>query len=202
MSLIGTLTRVWGLKQEVVLWTLELGRYKSGKEYCEALKAARIDRWRDIGNGYLQYSIAENPRFVCAPERTEVDLVVLTVDGDFGYRHGTCWGNIDRDRHRFGLELCPAEVGPALRLAYQVQPEGQRSLDIMMEPLICSQPMKDSSHTYDYPILWSLLHRCDRGLALEEDRYHLPSSMKYRWGKDFHVDAYQQLVFVKPRPRK
>jgi hypothetical protein len=202
MGLLGTLTCVWGLRPEVVLWTLELGRYRSGNEYYSALKEAGMLRWED---DYVRYSLVDNPRFVCEPKRTEIDLVVLTVDGDFGYKKGACWGDINRDRRRFGLELCPPEVGPALRLAYRVQPREEKYLDIAMEPLVCSRPLElngSPDKTYDYSIVWSLQHRySDRTLMLMADTMHLAYSIQHPWNDDFLVSTYQRLVFVKPRPK-
>lgn len=64
--------------------------------------------------------ILDNPSFTVATEEVKVDLVKVSV-GELGFRQGSyqqiCAGAFER-----GLKLCPAEVGPQLRLQYKDQP--------------------------------------------------------------------------------
>lgn len=62
--------------------------------------------------------------FTAATEQVVVELVSVSVLG-LGFQHGTPYERIcDRGRE-LGLELCPAEVGPQLRLQYKDQPKGE-----------------------------------------------------------------------------
>ena len=70
---------------------------------------------------------------VVASAKTEVDLVVASV-AELGFKSGATYEAIcTRAKKEFGLERCPAEVGPKLRLEYN-QPYGEL-LRIAMEPI-------------------------------------------------------------------
>ncbi|MDO8505334.1 MAG: hypothetical protein Q7S48_02035 [bacterium] len=62
-----------------------------------------------------------------------VDLIMVTVDR-LGFPNGATTEEIYARARKLGLKLCPAEVGPALRLAYPDQPENEW-LEIAMEPI-------------------------------------------------------------------
>ena len=96
--------------------TITLGAYKTPAAYRKALTAAghKIGSWGDEILG----------RITCAKQETEVDLVALSV-GDLGFKDGAYYKDICAKAIEMGLELCPAEVGPALRLAYNDQPRGE-----------------------------------------------------------------------------
>lgn len=64
------------------------------------------------------------PAFTCAKKQEEVDLVVVSV-GELGFKDVALYKDICARAAEFGLDLCPAEVGPALRLAYDDQPLGE-----------------------------------------------------------------------------
>ena len=64
-------------------------------------------------------SILDNTRL--ASQATAVDLVKVTV-AELGFPKGSNIGDIYAQARERGLELCPAEVGPVLRLAYTDQP--------------------------------------------------------------------------------
>ena len=53
-----------------------------------------------------------------------MDLVVLSV-GELGFKDGAHYSDICARAVEIGLELCPAEVGPALRLTYGDQPKNE-----------------------------------------------------------------------------
>lgn len=79
------------------------------------------------------YSMLENSAFATASSETEVDLVVVSV-GELGFRNGARRDQIYGRAKEFGLELCPAEVGPQLRRQYADQPLNEWLL-IGMEPI-------------------------------------------------------------------
>ena len=94
------------------------GGITNGKGLCSELekKDFRIGDWaRDM---LLQ------PAFIVAAEETEVDLVVMSV-ADLGFKNGARYDQICARAIELGLELCPAEVGPQLRLQYPGQPRGE-----------------------------------------------------------------------------
>jgi hypothetical protein len=71
--------------------------------------------------------------FTIAPTEQEIDLVVVTV-GELGFKNGAKYSDICQRAQELGLELCPNEVGPQLRLQYKDQPKGEW-LRIAMEPI-------------------------------------------------------------------
>jgi hypothetical protein len=62
-----------------------------------------------------------------------VELAVLSA-ADLGVESESSLADVYKRARRVGLELCPAEVGPQLRLDYRNQPLGE-ALDIAMEPV-------------------------------------------------------------------
>jgi hypothetical protein len=66
----------------------------------------------------------KSPDFKVADERVDVDLVEVPVSG-LGFNKNTRYDAICTRAQEFGLELCPAEVGPQLRLQYTDQPSGE-----------------------------------------------------------------------------
>ncbi len=108
--------------------TITLGAHQSPAEYRQALKASgcRIGDYADQILDKVKVSETE----------THVDLVVKTV-AELDFKNGARRDAIYARAEELGLELCPAEVGPALRLAYQDQPYGEW-LRIAMEPISAS----------------------------------------------------------------
>lgn len=89
-------------------------------------KGFRIDTWaRDILCA---------PSFGSVAQPTDVDLVIVSI-GDIGFKRGATTVNVYKRVQERGLKLCPAEVGPQLRLQYSDQPMGEW-LRIGMDPVI------------------------------------------------------------------
>jgi hypothetical protein len=110
--------------------TIKLGKRKTVAKYRKALKAAKY-RITDYADQILnKISIAET--------EFEVDLVRVSVR-ELGFKNpnGTRRDAIYKKALELGLELCPNEVGPALRLAHQDQPRDECNA-IGMEPLTAS----------------------------------------------------------------
>lgn len=71
--------------------------------------------------------------FTAATEEIEVELVVASV-AELGFKDGAKCSTIYQRAQQLGLDLCPAEVGPQLRLQYADQPRNEWLL-IAMEPI-------------------------------------------------------------------
>jgi len=111
--------------------TIKLGTgFKTADEFRRALRDGgfRISGWAS--------DILGKPALKAADEETEVDLVKVTV-AELGFKEGVRRDQIYERAKEFGLELCPAEVGPQLRLQYQDQPNGEWIL-VAMEPIFAS----------------------------------------------------------------
>lgn len=160
-------------KREFPIWkTLRLGVCKNPDDYRKALESGRR-RSAEWVNNFLG-----QPAFACAGEETDVDLVVLSVD-ELGFDKGALYSEICDRAVDMGLDLCPAEVGPALRLAYEEQPQGERLI-------VGTKPFADTGDALDLFVmevsgggrLWL------RGDCGPSDRY---------WEPD------RRFIFVRPR---
>jgi len=89
----------------------------------------------------LASDILGKPVFTAADEETELDLVKVTV-AELGFKNGIMFDQIYERAKELGLELCPSEVGPQLRLQYKDQPNGEWIL-VAMEPIIDSEGYSD-----------------------------------------------------------
>jgi hypothetical protein len=114
---------------EIPVWKrITLGTYKGPNAVRNAFDAARMH----IGD--TADEILGRPAFPFSRTKIELDLVVVTA-ADLGFPMGaTPVAEIYGRAMQFGLELCPAEVGPQLRLQYVNQPVGE-FLHIAMVPI-------------------------------------------------------------------
>jgi hypothetical protein len=106
---------------------IALGTHKGVNALRRALDAARV-RVGDSADEVLG-----RPAFHFSQARTDVDLVVVSV-AELGFQDATPLGEIYRRAGELGLELCPAEVAPLLRLQYVNQPVGE-FLNVAMRPI-------------------------------------------------------------------
>jgi len=113
----------------VPIWrTIALGTYKGVGAYRDAMDSARIKL------GVSADEILGRPAFPYARMKTDVELVVLSA-AELGVESDeSSLSDVYKRAKQVGLELCPAEVGPQLRLDYRNQPLGE-ALDIAMEPV-------------------------------------------------------------------
>jgi hypothetical protein len=118
-----------GTPVKLQIWrTTTLGTYKGVDAYRNAFDAAGIK----IGDAADE--IIGRPAFPYARVKTEVALAVFSV-GELGLEaNATSLSGVYKRARQIGLELCPAEVGPRLRLDYRNQPLGD-ALHIAMEPV-------------------------------------------------------------------
>lgn len=119
-------------QQGFPIWkTINLGTgLKTADDFRAAIKTAGM-YISDWGN----YILGE-PDFTVSHEETEVDLVIVS-NADLGFKNGTMVKGTYASALELGLELCPNEVGPQLRLQYTNQPNGEWLL-IAMEPIVDS----------------------------------------------------------------
>jgi hypothetical protein len=110
--------------------TIKLGTYKNPAALLKAMKKGGfiIGEWAN--------DIIHQPAFTVSPKKTEVELVKITVD-DLGFKKGATRKDIYKNAFKLGLELCPNEVGPQLRLQYKDQPYLEWLL-VAMEPITSS----------------------------------------------------------------
>ena len=118
-----------GAAIELRIWkSIMLGINKGVDAYREALAAERVR----IGDSADE--ILGRPAFFYARTPKQMELVVLSV-AELGFEaDAVSHAEVYRRAKQMGVELCPAEVGPQLRLAYRNQPLGE-ALDIAMEPV-------------------------------------------------------------------
>ena len=113
------------VEKSFAIWkTIVLGRNTSPGEYRNALKANGCH----IGD----YADQILNKVKVSETATQLDLIVMTV-AELGFK-GAIRKQIYDRAIELGLELCPAEVGPALRLRYPDQPYGEW-LRISMDPI-------------------------------------------------------------------
>jgi len=115
---------------EFRVWkTIKLGTngLKTADEFRSSLKDNRF-KVSDWANDILG-----KPAFTVATEEIEIDLVVVSV-AELGFKNGATRENIYARAKERGLDICPNEVGPQLRLQYKDQPKGEW-LAVAMEPL-------------------------------------------------------------------
>jgi hypothetical protein len=110
------------------IWrTITLGTNKGVDAYRESLDSAGIK----IGNAADE--ILGRPAFPYTGMKTDVELALLSA-ADLGVETESSLSDLYKRAKQVGLELCPAEVAPQLRLDYRNQPLGE-ALNIAMEPV-------------------------------------------------------------------
>ncbi|MEI8339074.1 MAG: hypothetical protein WCF94_00210 [bacterium] len=113
------------------IWkTIKIGTGpKNAGDFRKVLKKAgsNISDWANdiLGKSAFEASVSTT--------ENEVDLVNLSVR-ELGFKEGASIKEIYEQAIKLGLDLCPAEVGPQLRLQYQDQPRGEWII-IAMEPI-------------------------------------------------------------------
>lgn len=124
--IVSAATKVWNVWKKIKLGTGP----KNADDFRTALKQA------DCNIGDWGNDILGKPAFTVSPEETEVELVNVSV-AELGFKDGATRADIYKRANELGLDLCPNEVGPQLRLQYKDQPKGEWLL-IAMEPITVS----------------------------------------------------------------
>ena len=104
--------------------TIELTT-KTPEEYTQKL----------LSQGCKTYSHAQDMlnKIKSLKQKEEINLVSFSVE-QLGFQNGATLQEIYNKTKKFGLELCPPQVGPELRLNYKDQPNGEY-LKIAMESI-------------------------------------------------------------------
>ena len=97
--------------------TIKLGTFKNVDEIRKALKAKEnfISDWAN--------DILGEPAFKVSETEQDVELVNVSVE-ELGFKNSARYADICKRALELGLDLCPAEVGPQLRLQFKDQPKG------------------------------------------------------------------------------
>jgi hypothetical protein len=112
--------------------TIMLGAFANSFALRNALDAA------SCGTGDLAEEALARPAFSLASSKADVDLAVVTA-AELGFRAKSVpLRDIYARAEKLGLNLAPAEVGPALRLQYLDQPIGE-FLHVGMKPIVTWQ---------------------------------------------------------------
>jgi hypothetical protein len=108
--------------------TITLGAHTGVAAYRDALDAAGIKV------GVSADEILGRPAFAYTTMKLDMELAIISV-AELGLEaEASSQSEVYARAKRIGLELCPAEVGPRLRLDYRDQPLGE-ALDVAMEPV-------------------------------------------------------------------
>jgi hypothetical protein len=133
-SLVGAMAQVQPSRDvhliaDLPVWRrVTLGTLNNANAIRAALERAHVH----IGDSANE--ILGRPSFALSQAKIESDLVVVAVsDLGFGDK-GAPLADVYARAHQLGLELCPAEVAPYLRLQYLQQPVGE-ILQIAMAPV-------------------------------------------------------------------
>jgi hypothetical protein len=113
---------------DIPVWKrITLGTYGGINALRAALDAAHVR----IGDSADE--ILGRPAFLFSKTKTDLDLVIVSV-AELGFPGSTPLADIYWRAGEIGLELCPAEAAPLLRLQYLNQPIGE-FLNIAMHPV-------------------------------------------------------------------
>jgi len=111
-----------------VFKTIKLG---TGLKTADDFRKAIRDSGMQIGDWANE--ILGKPAFTAATEETEIDLVAKSV-AELGFKDRATREQIYNRAKEIGLDLCPVEVGPQLRLQYKDQSNGEW-LVVATEPI-------------------------------------------------------------------
>lgn len=159
---------------DLPIWkTVRLGTgLKTADDFRKALKKAgmKIGDWGS--------EILSNPAFKTSETEMELDLVILSV-ASLGFKGGATVRDIVAMALEQGLQLCPAEVGPQIRLQYPDQKKDDSFL-IAMDPI---------SDPDGIPGIFDVVHDVSGRLRLNGNN----GNPARPWG------GYRKFVFVRPR---
>lgn len=160
----------------------------SKKELQQQLKTklgTRISRWAQ--------GLLNSRAFKVAEQQEQVDLVAISV-AELGLSDGATTQEIYEAAQQRGLELCPAEVGPALRLQADTEDSLGQNLVIAMKPITDSDGLPHVFYLRrgdGEPWLLAIFARPDR-------RWHAITVFVFRLRKE-PSESQDSLESEKPR---
>ncbi len=116
----------------------------TGLETADDFRIALRRNNCEINNG-ANYMLG-NPAFSVSDREITVDLVLVSFS-DLGFGKYADRREVYEKARSLGLQICPEEVGPQLRLQFDGQRPGDKSL------IVCIKPLPDNEGT---PSLFSL----------------------------------------------
>lgn len=126
----GELKLVEATPHEFPIWkTVKLGTCKTPGQYRAALSWANRSLTFEANEVLDEVSYRE--------AEMDLDLVLLSVE-ELGFKISASYREVCAKATELGLELCPAEVGPALCLQYNNQPAGERFC-VAMKAVVAGQ---------------------------------------------------------------
>lgn len=175
-SICKFLLRIFFPPVEVKVWkTIRLG---TGIKSADDFRKEIIKAGQEVTESAFEMMYGQD--FHISSSEQEVDLVRISSLGNYD--------DVCEEAMSMGLELCPAEVGPQLRLQYKNQPKG----NILY---VSTKPLHDDYRNHDYDNECEELHlfklRHNNVLELAD------SWMGFQNRRNFF--GRRRYVFVKPR---
>lgn len=189
LSIQPSLAKIDAVKKFPIWKTITLGNFKDLASLQQALGTK--DFWGSADNELLE-------KTPFSPNICVVNLVKLKLS-NLGFKNPTSIPDIYARAEKFGFRLCPAEVGPQLRLQYLNQPRNQH-LFIAMKPLEC---IVWESRGQIVPTIFMLSGPLDEEYVpdrIEErpDYRHDRFSLRYAYsGDNVNYHAHTEWIFVK-----
>lgn len=110
-----------------ITWkTVEIGRVRSSSSIIDLLW------WASVHVSIGTREILDTLKLEGQPRDLNLTMVAVS---DLGFERGGEFKEIIRKALGLGLQLCPAETAPCLRLGYRDQPRGEHLL-VGMEPIV------------------------------------------------------------------
>ena len=131
---MGTIIRVGAAKlagPQIDLKIFKTINLRTGLKTADDFRKSLRDSGNKVSSG--ANGILGNSAFTVAVKKIKIDLAIKSVD-ELGFKDGATRQRIYGRANELGLDLCPAEVGPQLRLQYKDQPEEER-LIVAMNPI-------------------------------------------------------------------
>ena len=165
---------------ELKVWkTIKLGTgLRTADDFKHALREGgfKFSLWSE--------DIFNKSAFTVAVKALEAGLVVVS-GSDLGFNDRVTRAEIYKRAQELGLELCPPEVGPQLRIQYKDQPVGEE-LIIGMKPIISSV----GGHGPGVFVV-------DRLVGVNGSS---PWLVGFYGGSEYFWDAHHRWVFLRPNP--